>query len=109
MSLVHVLTMKKIGLIHSIPLISFWYDHVLRVVMGKLVTTTGDILYSAIHHAQNMTTIPSKKQKKWAQEYYYIHDEEDYTITPIKETNQGGGLLVGDHLSLLDDPYHFHN
>jgi hypothetical protein len=45
----------QIGLLQSVPLISFWYNHVLRVVMGKLLTTTGDILDSAVNHAQKMS------------------------------------------------------
>ncbi|ORX50121.1 hypothetical protein DM01DRAFT_1308387 [Hesseltinella vesiculosa] len=43
------------GLIQSVPLISFWYNHVLRVMMGKLVTTTGDLLDAAIQHAHKMS------------------------------------------------------
>ncbi|CEG65341.1 hypothetical protein RMATCC62417_02144 [Rhizopus microsporus] len=42
-------------LVQSVPLISFWYNNVLRVVMGKIMTTTGDILDSALTHAQKMT------------------------------------------------------
>ncbi len=45
----------SLGLLQSVPLISFWYNHVLRVVMGKLMTTTGDILDSAVNHAQKMS------------------------------------------------------
>ncbi|KAH8555183.1 hypothetical protein BGW37DRAFT_418219 [Umbelopsis sp. PMI_123] len=40
------------GLISSVPLISFWYDNVVRVVMGKLLTTAGDVLHSAVIQAQ---------------------------------------------------------
>ncbi|KAI8973876.1 hypothetical protein BDB01DRAFT_807939 [Pilobolus umbonatus] len=43
------------GIIQSIPLLSFWYTYVLRVVMGKLLSTTGDILDSAASHAQKMS------------------------------------------------------
>ncbi|SAM03395.1 hypothetical protein [Absidia glauca] len=43
------------GLIQSVPLISFWYNHVLRVAMGKLVTATGDLLDAAFQHAQKMS------------------------------------------------------
>ncbi|KAG0171923.1 hypothetical protein DFQ28_000788 [Apophysomyces sp. BC1034] len=43
------------GLIQSVPLVSFWYNHVLRVVMGKLVTTTGDLLDAAFTHARRMS------------------------------------------------------
>ncbi|KAI8883340.1 hypothetical protein K501DRAFT_333371 [Backusella circina FSU 941] len=43
------------GLLQSVPLVSFWYNHVLRTVMGKLVTTTGDLLDAAIQQAEKMT------------------------------------------------------
>ncbi|KAI8340627.1 hypothetical protein BC941DRAFT_417730 [Chlamydoabsidia padenii] len=43
------------GLIQSVPLISFWYNYVLRVAMGKLVTATGDLLDAAFQHAQKMS------------------------------------------------------
>lgn len=43
------------GLLQSVPLISFWYDHVLRLIMGKIVTTTGDLLDAAIQQAEKMT------------------------------------------------------
>jgi hypothetical protein len=38
----------------SVPLISFWYNNILRSVMGKVLTTTGDILDSAMEHAQQL-------------------------------------------------------
>ncbi|KAI7866780.1 hypothetical protein BDF14DRAFT_1809947 [Spinellus fusiger] len=43
------------GIIQSVPLISFWYNHVLRVIMGKIVTATGDLLDAALQHAQKMS------------------------------------------------------
>ncbi|RCH83268.1 hypothetical protein CU097_003187 [Rhizopus azygosporus] len=43
------------GLLQSVPLISFWYDHVVRLMMGKLVTATGDLLDAAIQQAEKMT------------------------------------------------------
>ncbi|KAI8143043.1 hypothetical protein BJV82DRAFT_613263 [Fennellomyces sp. T-0311] len=43
------------GLIQSVPLISFWYNHILRVIMGKLVTATGDLLDAALRHAHKMS------------------------------------------------------
>ncbi|KAI8090549.1 hypothetical protein BDF21DRAFT_357170 [Thamnidium elegans] len=43
------------GLLQSVPLISFWYDHVLRLIMGKIVTTTGDLLDAALQQAEKMT------------------------------------------------------
>ncbi|KAI8070228.1 hypothetical protein BDF21DRAFT_344805 [Thamnidium elegans] len=106
------------GLLQSVPLISFWYNNVLRVVMGKLMTTTGDILDSAVNHAQKMSMQSKEIQqighdlaienlekldeyrsdlrvnylegiKNW-QECY--NEQDDYTFTPIKSS--GGGLLI---------------
>lgn len=86
--------------------------------MGKLMTTTGDILDSAVNHAQKMSMQSKEIQqighdlaienlekldeyrsdlrvnylegiKNW-QECY--NEQDDYTFTPIKST--GGGLLI---------------
>ncbi len=46
---------SKKGLLQSVPLISFWYDHVVRLMMGKIVTATGDLLDAAIQQAEKMT------------------------------------------------------
>ncbi|KAI9004867.1 hypothetical protein CLU79DRAFT_782266 [Phycomyces nitens] len=42
------------GLFSSVPLLSFWYDRVLRVMMGKFMSTTGEILHLATETAQVM-------------------------------------------------------
>jgi hypothetical protein len=97
-------------------MVSFWYNHVLRVVMGKLMTTTGDILDSAVNHAHKMSMqgrdiqmlghhlaienmerldeYSSRRIDYWQQQEVYIPEQEDYAITPIKETNQGGLLVI---------------
>ncbi|KAI9310982.1 hypothetical protein BX666DRAFT_2002290 [Dichotomocladium elegans] len=43
------------GLLQSMPLISFWYNEILRTVMGKLVTATGDLLDAALRHANKIS------------------------------------------------------
>lgn len=85
--------------------------------MGKLMTTTGDIFESAVNHANKMTIqgrdiqmlghhlaienmekldeYTAPKVSSWQQEVY-MSEQEDYAITPIKETNQGGFLLIED-------------
>ncbi|KAI9356604.1 hypothetical protein BD770DRAFT_389688 [Pilaira anomala] len=112
------------GLLQSVPLISYWYNNVLRVVMGKLMTTTGDILDSAVNHAQKMSMQSREIQqighdlaienlekldeyrsdlrvnyleglKNW-QECY--NDQDDYTFTPIKESGEGGLLIEGSSI-----------
>ncbi|KAG1456972.1 hypothetical protein G6F46_007471 [Rhizopus delemar] len=114
------------GLVQSVPLISFWYNNVLRVVMGKLMTTTGDILDSALTHAQKITLRSKEIQRlghemaierlegyrsddcmeglKALRECYTepdFYNEDDYMITPIRET--GRGLSLQDHAYSIDD------
>lgn len=128
----HILTSVMIGLLQSVPIISFWYNNVLRVVMGKLMTTTGDILDSAVNHAQKMSMQSREIQlighelaienlekldeyrsdlkvnylegiKNW-QERYHEDNIEDYALTPIKES--GNGLLYienGEQSRLYQD------
>ncbi|KAI8373880.1 hypothetical protein BD560DRAFT_393848 [Blakeslea trispora] len=43
------------GLLQSVPLVSYWYDHILRMLMGKILSAAGDIVDSAISHAQKMS------------------------------------------------------
>jgi hypothetical protein len=45
----------ELGLIQSVPLVSFWYNHVVRALMGKVVTATGDLLDAAMQQAEKMT------------------------------------------------------
>lgn len=39
------------GLLKTIPVVSFWYDHVVRTVMGKILTLTGEAVYTATETA----------------------------------------------------------
>ncbi|KAI9012680.1 hypothetical protein CLU79DRAFT_709028 [Phycomyces nitens] len=43
------------GLIQSLPLVSFWYSRILRVLVGKLVTTAGDLIDASMTHARKMS------------------------------------------------------
>ncbi|CDH49209.1 predicted protein [Lichtheimia corymbifera JMRC:FSU:9682] len=52
------------GLLQSLPLISFWYTHIFRVVMGLLMTTLGDLLDSALGHAQKMSARSREIQRQ---------------------------------------------
>jgi hypothetical protein len=36
-----------LGILSSLPLISFWYNHVLRKMMGKMMTFTGETVQTA--------------------------------------------------------------
>ncbi|KAI9245269.1 hypothetical protein BY458DRAFT_560844 [Sporodiniella umbellata] len=51
------------GLLQSVPLISFWYDHVVRLTMGKLVTSTGDLLDTAIQQAEKLSVRKQQIQR----------------------------------------------
>ncbi|RCI02245.1 hypothetical protein CU098_009291 [Rhizopus stolonifer] len=105
------------GLLQSVPLVSYWYNNVLRVVMGKLLTTAGDIVDSSISYAQKMSIQGREIQhyghelaienmekleeyrsglethyleglKNWKQDSYLPSSIDD-ALSPIKETNQG--------------------
>ncbi|CDS07117.1 hypothetical protein LRAMOSA09640 [Lichtheimia ramosa] len=43
------------GLLQALPLISFWYTRIFRVLMGLLLTTLGDLLDAALGHAHKMS------------------------------------------------------
>ncbi|KAG0177922.1 hypothetical protein DFQ28_005281 [Apophysomyces sp. BC1034] len=40
------------GLIQTVPLVRYWYDHVLRTVMGKALSTTGEVIHAAAATAE---------------------------------------------------------
>jgi hypothetical protein len=42
------------GLLQAVPLLSWWYENVVRVIMGKVVTNTGDFLYAAAQTANSI-------------------------------------------------------
>ncbi|KAG2228292.1 hypothetical protein INT45_011084 [Circinella minor] len=35
------------GLLQAVPVLSYWYDNVVRVLMGKMISSTGEVVYSA--------------------------------------------------------------
>ncbi|KAG1143476.1 hypothetical protein G6F37_006340 [Rhizopus arrhizus] len=39
------------GIMNSIPILSFWYDRVVRTMVGKLLTATGEAVYTATETA----------------------------------------------------------
>lgn len=43
--------LNNVGLLQAVPLISFWYEHVVRVMMGKAISSTGEIIHSAVETA----------------------------------------------------------
>lgn len=91
------------GLIQSVPLVSFWYNHVLRVVMGKLLTTTGDIINSAIQQAQKISVQQKNRHiKHWQEQevddYCSDNEFEADSYAPVKET-----ALIEGKISLLND------
>ncbi|ORY93220.1 hypothetical protein BCR43DRAFT_526815 [Syncephalastrum racemosum] len=36
------------GLIQSVPFLGFWYDHVVRVLMGRVLSTSGAMIHTAV-------------------------------------------------------------
>ncbi|KAG2195975.1 hypothetical protein INT47_011480, partial [Mucor saturninus] len=39
------------GILKAIPFVSFWYDHVVRTMIGKLLAATGEAVYTATETA----------------------------------------------------------
>ncbi|KAI8098206.1 uncharacterized protein B0P05DRAFT_520905 [Gilbertella persicaria] len=39
------------GILKTIPFVSFWYDHVVRTMVGRLLCTTGEAVYTATETA----------------------------------------------------------
>src|SRR6478735_7433619 len=91
------------------PIMSFWYNHVLRVIAGKILVSTGDIFESALVYAQSITLQSQKIQmltsgseikrsdsdsrydyilrsKEWKECYIYEEDSSDtYKGEPLQE------------------------
>ncbi|KAI9322471.1 hypothetical protein BX666DRAFT_1845367, partial [Dichotomocladium elegans] len=42
------------GILQAVPLISLWYEHVVRVMMGRLLTSTGEVIHSAAETAHHL-------------------------------------------------------
>jgi hypothetical protein len=87
-----------LGLISSVPLISFWYDNVVRVVMGKLLTTAGDVLHSAVIQAQKMSLHGREIQRLGQQ---IAHEK----LNEYKATFGSDGRLAIE-APMNDDPQH---
>ncbi|CAO3656940.1 unnamed protein product [Mucor fragilis] len=84
------------GLIQSVPLVSFWYNHVLRVVMGKLLTTTGDIINSAIQQAHKISKQQQHRHRMKQHWQEQAMDAAEESCAPAAEA-----LLVDGKISLL--------
>lgn len=37
-----------VGLIQSVPFVGFWYDHVVRTLMGRVLSTSGAMIHTAV-------------------------------------------------------------
>ncbi|KAL1916142.1 uncharacterized protein VTP21DRAFT_6146 [Calcarisporiella thermophila] len=63
------------GLIQSVPLVHWWYNEVLRVILGRVISATGNFLLSAQHTGQQASTRAAELQQlarqtvneQWAQ------------------------------------------
>ena len=71
---------KLLGILKAIPFVSFWYDHVVRTMIGKLLSATGEAVYTATETAsllvQRNKEIEEAKRKLESGEYA-ITDEHD--------------------------------
>lgn len=72
----------------AIPFVSFWYDHVVRTMIGKILSATGEAVYTATETA-SLLVLRSKEIEEarrkletsstaYNDKYNTYHDDEDY-------------------------------
>ncbi|CEP08675.1 hypothetical protein [Parasitella parasitica] len=68
------------AILKAIPFVSFWYDHVVRTMVGKLLSATGEAVYTATETASLLVSrskeIEEAKKRLESGEYTTI-DEQD--------------------------------
>ncbi|KAI9277817.1 hypothetical protein BY458DRAFT_504148 [Sporodiniella umbellata] len=75
------------GIINSIPIISFWYDRIIRTMMGRLLTATGEAVYTATETASLLV----KRSKEIEEAKRKLHatqeqDEQQSVLLTLKDT-----------------------
>lgn len=65
----------------AIPFVSFWYDHVVRTMIGKLLSATGEAVYTATETASLLVLrskeIEEAKRRLESGAYVVIDDDDD--------------------------------
>ncbi|KAI9273183.1 hypothetical protein EDC94DRAFT_185705 [Helicostylum pulchrum] len=72
------------GILKAIPFVSFWYDHVIRTMVGKLLATTGEAVFTATETA-SLLVLRSKEieesrrklEGSAASSFHYHDGQED--------------------------------
>lgn len=87
------------GLIQSVPLVAWWYENVVRVVMGKIVSNAGSFLQTANQATTQLTTRAGEIGSK-SREAFSEYQAQGYSLVkpysarvgsfvgPIKDTTQ---------------------
>ncbi|GAN08464.1 hypothetical protein MAM1_0206d07976 [Mucor ambiguus] len=69
------------GVLKAIPFVSFWYDHVVRTMIGKLLSATGEAVYTATETASLLVLrskeIEEAKRRLESGAYVVIDDNDD--------------------------------
>ncbi|KAI7906101.1 uncharacterized protein BX663DRAFT_498784 [Cokeromyces recurvatus] len=70
------------GILKAIPIVSFWYDHVVRTMIGKLLSATGEAVYTATETASLLVLrskeIEETRRRLEAGEYTVIDNNKEY-------------------------------
>ncbi|KAF1803282.1 hypothetical protein V8B55DRAFT_1504105 [Mucor lusitanicus] len=79
------------GILKAIPFVSFWYDHVVRTMIGKLLSATGEAVYTATETA-SLLVLRSKEieeaKRRLESGAYVVIDDNDAGIDQAKKQEQ---------------------
>ncbi|KAI9357858.1 hypothetical protein BD770DRAFT_388516 [Pilaira anomala] len=96
------------GILKAIPFVSFWYDHVVRTMIGKLLATTGEAVYTATETASLLVLrskeIEEARRRLESSSSYHYRDDHNKEEEMKKESNvQVMMLRIKDSCSTDDD------
>ena len=79
------------GLLKATPIISFWYDHILRPMVGRLLSVTGEAVYTATETAallvkRNKEIEEARQRLEAGQHQTYRTEQEECMMLRIKNT-----------------------
>lgn len=87
------------GILKAIPFVSFWYDHVVRTMIGKLLSATGEAVYTATETA-SLLVLRSKEieeaKRRLESGAYVVIDDDDDGIDQAKKQEQVMMLRIKD-------------
>ncbi|KAI9478364.1 MAG: hypothetical protein EXX96DRAFT_570558 [Benjaminiella poitrasii] len=97
------------GILKAIPIVSFWYDHVVRAMIGKLLSATGEAVYTATETASLLILrskeIEEARSKLEAGEYIVLDNnnnnikrhQEEVMMLKINNNHNSISSLSNNH------------